>query len=358
MESVVGELRAQCEEISPVVVEFPPFSTGSCYGSCDESPPADVRIVTSGGLCIPTHSNVLAAVSTVLEKILDRSRKHQNSKKIIPILGVPCNAVTAFVQFLYTSRCEEEELEKYGVHLLTLAHAFSIPKLKQRCARELGGRLSVENVVDFVQLARLCDAPDLYLKCMNLVLREEKAVQGTEGWKFLQDNDPYLELEILQFLEETESRQKRWSKTREKQSSYEQLSEALECLQHIFGHGCTNNVKPHHLAPNGCHKHGEKLSTIEGLHMLIQHFTTCKKKIGGKCCRCKQMWQLLRLHSSICDQSELCTVPLCRQFKLRTQLERKGDDGKWKLLVRKIMSAKAMSSLSLPTLNTLEVTVQ
>ncbi|KAK9169943.1 hypothetical protein Syun_002083 [Stephania yunnanensis] len=49
---------------------------------------------------------------------------------------------------------------------------------------ELGRRLTVESVVDVLQLARLCDAPDLYLKCMNLVLREEKAVQGTEGGSF------------------------------------------------------------------------------------------------------------------------------------------------------------------------------
>ncbi|KAK9169947.1 hypothetical protein Syun_002087 [Stephania yunnanensis] len=70
---------------------------------------------------------------------------------------------------------------------------------------ELGRRLTVESVVDVLQLARLFDAPDLFLKCLNLLLREEKAVQGTEGWKFLQDNDPYLEQEILQFLEETES---------------------------------------------------------------------------------------------------------------------------------------------------------
>ncbi|KAK9140828.1 hypothetical protein Scep_010509 [Stephania cephalantha] len=41
---------------------------------------------------------------------------------------------------------------------------------------ELGRRLTVESVVDVLQLARLCDAPDLYLKCMNLMLREEKAV--------------------------------------------------------------------------------------------------------------------------------------------------------------------------------------
>jgi hypothetical protein len=37
-----------------------------------------------------------------------------------------------------------------------------------------------------------------------------------------------------------------------------------------------------------------------------------------------------------------------RQFKLRVQLDKKKDDARWKLLVRKVVSAKAMSSLSLP----------
>ena len=37
-----------------------------------------------------------------------------------------------------------------------------------------------------------------------------------------------------------------------------------------------------------------------------------------------------------------------RQFKLKAQGEKKGEDSRWKLLVRKVVSANAMSSLSLP----------
>jgi hypothetical protein len=37
-----------------------------------------------------------------------------------------------------------------------------------------------------------------------------------------------------------------------------------------------------------------------------------------------------------------------RQFKLKMQQENKKDDARWKLLVRKVESAKAISSLSLP----------
>ena len=68
----------------------------------------------------------------------------------------------------------------------------------------MGQRLTTENVVDVLQLARLCDAPDLYLKCMKLVSSNFKTVEKTEGWKFMQDHDPFLELEILQFIDEAE----------------------------------------------------------------------------------------------------------------------------------------------------------
>jgi hypothetical protein len=45
-----------------------------------------------------------ASVSPVLENIIDRPHKHHSSEKIIPILGVPCDAVSLFIQFLYSSR--------------------------------------------------------------------------------------------------------------------------------------------------------------------------------------------------------------------------------------------------------------
>lgn len=82
---------------------------------------------------------------------------------------------------------------------------YLVPQLKQRCTKDLAQRLTIDNVVDVLQLARLCDAPDLSLKCMKLVYSNFKAVEATEGWKFMQDHDPWLELDILQFIDEIES---------------------------------------------------------------------------------------------------------------------------------------------------------
>lgn len=43
-------------------------------------------------------------MSPVLENIIDRPLKHRRSERVIPVVGVPCDAVVAFVGFLYSTR--------------------------------------------------------------------------------------------------------------------------------------------------------------------------------------------------------------------------------------------------------------
>ncbi|MFS7910983.1 putative chromatin remodeling & transcription regulator BTB-POZ family [Helianthus anomalus] len=309
-----------------------------------------VYISTSGGRTIPAHAQILASASPVLEGIIDNLRKYQRLEEAITIPGVPCDAVEVFVNFLYTNRCNEVEMEKFGIHLLALAHVYMVPRLKTQCSKALIGRLTVENVVDVLQLARLCDAPDLYLKCMRLISNRFKPVEETEGWKFLQNNDPFLELEILKFIDESESRRKSTKKHLQAQTLYFQLSEAMDCLYHICTQGCTS-VGPHDKEPIKNRAPCSKFTTCQGLQHSIQHFASCKKRVNGGCVRCKRMWQLFKLHSSICDQSPdtSCKVPLCRQFKTKgQQVNNKKEEARWELLVRKVEAAKAVSSVSLP----------
>ncbi|KAK7347095.1 hypothetical protein VNO80_21622 [Phaseolus coccineus] len=325
-----------------------PKTVSTNYQTTRVLPEPDVFIHCSQGTRIPAHAAVLASVSPVLENFIDRPRKHRSSEKIIQIQGVPCDAVIAFVGFLYSSRCTEEAMDKYGMHLLALSHVYLVPQLKQRCIKGLTQRLTTENVVDVLQLARLCDAPDLHLRCMKLLTYNFKAVEATEGWKFLVKHDPWLELDILSFIDEHETRKKKSRRYRMEQGLYGELSEAMECLEHICAEGCTH-VGPYDAEVKKERRPCGKFSTCEGLQVLIRHFATCEKKMGGGCVRCKRMWQLFRLHSYVCHQTDLsCKVPFCRQFQLKMQQEKRKDDAKWKLLARKVTSAKVLSSLSLP----------
>ncbi|KAH9614284.1 hypothetical protein KSS87_020348 [Heliosperma pusillum] len=312
------------------------------------TPESDVTILTSAGVRFPAHSRILAMASAVMEKRLEKAKRNKKTgEKLIPIRGVPSDAVSLFLRFLYSSSFAEEDMDKYGVHLLALSHVFSVPSLKQKCTKGLAIGLTIENVIDVLQLARLCDAPDLYLKGLKLVACKFMAVRMTEGWRFLQKHDHLLELEILQFIHEVESRRKRTKRQKEEQSLYLQLSDAMECLVHICTEGCTS-VGPHDMDPTKNKKPCKRYSTCHGLQTLIRHFATCKKRVNGGCARCKRMWQLLKLHASMCDHLDHCRVPLCRRFKLKMEQEKKGGEEKWSMLVRKVLLAKTVSSLSLP----------
>ncbi|PKA54638.1 BTB/POZ and TAZ domain-containing protein 1 [Apostasia shenzhenica] len=278
------------------------------------SAPPDVQILTSGLRRIPAHSRILASVSPVLESVMDRPAKRGNSEKVIPILGVPCDAVVAFLRFLYSGGRrwdvveEEEMMERCGVQLLVLSHVYQVRWLKRACEEGLAARLTPEAVVDVLQLARQCDAAWLRVRCMKLIEKDFATVQKTEAWRFLQAHDPWLELDILQFIHETDLRQRRRRRKREEQRAYLQLSEAMECLVHISTEGCTDVG-----ADRSCRRPCAAYASCRPIQLLLLHFASCGSN-RATCPRCRRTWQLLRLHSAVCtalDQSS-CRVPLCR----------------------------------------------
>ncbi|XP_040989250.1 BTB/POZ and TAZ domain-containing protein 2-like isoform X2 [Juglans microcarpa x Juglans regia] len=107
-------------------------------------------------------------------------------------------------------------------------------------------------------------------------------------------------------------KKKRRRRQEEDQTTYLKLSEAMECLEHICTRGCTI-VRPYDMEPTKMKGPCSKFSTCKGVQLLIHHFAMCKKRVNDGCLRCKRLWQLLRLHSSICDRPDSCRVPLCRK---------------------------------------------
>ena len=98
----------------------------------------------------------------------------------------------------------DEDVERYAEQLLVLSHAYSVPWLKRWCTEAIGSRLTPGTVVDALQLADLCDAPQLHLRCMRLLAKEFRAVERTEAWRFLRENDPWQELDVLSRLHDAD----------------------------------------------------------------------------------------------------------------------------------------------------------
>ncbi|KAE8811426.1 Histone acetyltransferase HAC5 [Hordeum vulgare] len=306
--------------------------------------PADMRVVTSDGQSMAAHSYVLASASPVLERMIDRAQGGWGAECTIRVLGVSYDAVHAFIHFLYSPKCkvvpaEEEAVGANWAQVLALAHAYRVGWLKRAAEAAVSARLTPERAVDMLKLARLCDAPRLYTWCARLAAEEFAAVEQSDGWRFARRHDAALELELLALLEDADQRRGRWARERAAQEACRQLGEAMASLDHIFPGAkgaCADADAP--CARAGC--------TCRGLRLLMQHFATCARKMApGGCARCKRMLQLFRLHASVCVRPDrACRVPLCSHFKAKAQTGKA--DKTWRLLVKKVTRAKAMSSLA------------
>lgn len=96
----------------------------------------------------------------------------------------------------------------------------------------------------------------------------------------------------------------------EEKKVYLQLHEAMEALVHICRDGCRTigpRDKVLKASQAAC-----SFPACKGLETLVRHFSSCKIRVPGGCVHCKRMWQLLELHSRICDEPDYCKVPLCR----------------------------------------------
>ncbi|CAL5068526.1 unnamed protein product [Urochloa decumbens] len=306
---------------------------------------ADVRIVTSDGQTIAAHSYVLASASPVLERMIHRAWRGAGACTI-RVLGVPSDAVLAFLHLLYASSADEEVVAAHGPQLLALAHAYRVPWLKRAAEAAVSARLTPDRAVDMLKLAGLCDAPRLRAACARVAAKDFAAVEASDGWRFARRHDPALELELLQLLEERDQRRARWARERASREACGQLADAMDSLDRIFDAPCAaagSSCKP-------CATDGDG-TCEEGLRLLMRHFAGCARKAApGGCARCKRLLQLFRLHASVCDRSaekdqdQPCLVPLCSHFTAKMQAEKA--DKTWRLLVKKVTRARAMARLA------------
>jgi hypothetical protein len=302
---------------------------------------ADVNIITENGGVIYAHASILGVASPVLKSMLKKSRRH-GRRRSISICGVPHDAVRVFIRFLYSASYEPEELQKYVLNLLVLSHAYVVPHLKRLCEWRLEhGLLTINNVIDTFQLALLCDAPRLSLICYRMILKNFKSISTTEGWKIMQESHPMLEKEIVESLVEAETRKKERARKLNERKIYLQLYEAMEALVHICRDGC-RTIGPHDkvlkVDQGPCN-----YASCKVLELLVRHFAGCKMRVPGGCIHCKRMWKLFELHSHLCADSDVCRVPLCRNFKRWRMKKEKKEDIKWRILVRKVLRTKSIT---------------
>ncbi|KAL6616524.1 hypothetical protein ACP70R_038794 [Stipagrostis hirtigluma subsp. patula] len=301
---------------------------------------ADLRVLTDDGSEILSHSCVLGVKSPVIRVMLeDAELKH--GFRCIRISGAPSEALPVFIRFLYSSR---EAMKKHVLHLLVLSHILSVPSLKKVCIDQLERHfLAADNVVDMLQLARLCDAPRLSVMCTRMIIGDFKTISLSDGWKVMRQVNPDLEQELLESLVEADTKRQERAKRMEENKVYLQLYEVMEALVHICRDGC-RTIGPRDQALKGSRAAACRFPACKGIELLVRHFSGCRARVPGGCANCKRMWQLLELHSRMCFTPDTCKVPLCSHFKEKMQYLGRKEEAKWNLLARKVLQSRGTMS--------------
>ncbi|KAF8772491.1 hypothetical protein HU200_005709 [Digitaria exilis] len=269
---------------------------------------ADVRIVTSDGQSIAAHSYVLvspAALSCSLDWSTDFLRLSVVADRLgyiyfseglgvaghgaaaaagcaIRILGVPSDAVLAFLHLLYaSSRVEEEVAAAHGPQLLALAHAYRVGWLKRAAEAAVAARLTPDRAVDMLKLAGLLDAPRLRAATSPPSRPPTGGASRAAARPGAGDGAP------------PDGGGRGLAPGAE---AYGQLAEAMDSLDRIFAADDTAAEAPSSTSTTECE---------QGLRLLMRHFATCARRAApGGCARCRRLLQLFRLHASVCDRPE------------------------------------------------------
>ena len=309
----------------------------------DEAYRADVKIYTDNDTIITAHANILGFTSPVFRGMIKKSK----SRHRISIRGVPPEAVSTFIRYLYTSCYEVSQMEKHVLSLVVLSHAFAVPQLKRECEDHIEhGFLDLENVIDVFQLSMLCDAPRLSIFCHRFVLKNFKTASSSPAWKVMRSSHPKLEKKLLEFIRSEDRRRKQRVRKLKENKVYVQLYDAMEALVHICRDGCrTIGPQDRTLRED---QEPCKYAACKVLESLLRHFAGCKLRVSGGCAHCKRMWQILELHARICAVCDGCKVPLCRKNKQKIAKEMKKkrkrkEEMKWKILVAKIIRTKSIT---------------
>ncbi|MFQ6627791.1 hypothetical protein Gotur_007876 [Gossypium turneri] len=134
---------------------------------------------------------------------------------------------------------------------------------------------------------------------------DQKSVSSTEGWKLRKRIYPYIVQELVESVVKADSKKQERQRKIEEKKVYMQLYEEIEVL-HICKDGC-RTIGPRDKMLIACN-----FPACKGLEALVRHFYGCKTRVPGGCGHCKRMWQLLELHSRMCNEPDSCKVPLCR----------------------------------------------
>ena len=131
------------------------------------------------------HKAVLASQSPVFRRMLESDMKEQRTN-VIEISDIDQAVISDMLAYIYTG-CVPH-LDTLARELLNVANKYELSGLFTMCERELKSKISLNNVIELLQLADLLDSSFLKKACLNYISLNSGAIRSSEKWKQLKEN--------------------------------------------------------------------------------------------------------------------------------------------------------------------------
>lgn len=143
---------------------------------------SDFTIVV-GDSKIPVHKNILSAHSPIFEAMFNHNNTKEAQEHKMEVTDVFPNVMKNFLLFIYTGQKPKKVC--FSTELLAVANKYQVDDLKSFCEDCLSENISVENAVNYLQIADLHSANTLKARCLTFITSNFSQVVQTEAWEQL-----------------------------------------------------------------------------------------------------------------------------------------------------------------------------
>ena len=150
--------------------------------------------IKCGGEDFKAHKAVLASQSPVFRRMLESDMKEQRTN-VIEISDVDQAVISDMLAYIYTGSVPN--LDTLTRELLNVANKYELSGLFTMCERELKSKISLENVIELLQLADLLDSSYLKKACLSYISINPNGVHGSQEWKQNSEGHASLLMDIM-----------------------------------------------------------------------------------------------------------------------------------------------------------------
>ncbi|XP_033223908.1 speckle-type POZ protein B-like [Belonocnema kinseyi] len=187
-EHVYGKISSQLFESNDFLQDMAKFYV-------DDQNFQDVKITVQEKI-FGAHKAVLAARSKVFA-VMFTNEVSEKCNSLVEIKDMMPEVVEKMLSFIYIDKVEDSELKKFAPEILAAAEKYNLQSLKKRCVAAMHRNLSVENVLNTLEVVDTYSISNLKKVALKYLVTHRQDVKSQDEFKTLIAVRPHLVVEMI-----------------------------------------------------------------------------------------------------------------------------------------------------------------